>query len=226
MKVPEGLKTAADRIGLVTTLVVATAVAGALSPLVSVVALPIFAVKAIPKWIEHRSFYNKTLTDGSREKYGRVSGQDYTRWDGKKVVQVEVDAKAARRARMHEAIDKHIHGKEYFFYNHVNERAVDSPFQTQEDLDWLNKEYTRKEKKDLLDTDLKMLRAFAKAIIPFIGVWWVLGSEFKPGGASEFGCRVCSMGGNEDAHWGSYQAISYHKKVLTQKLAAVGAASI
>ena len=98
-------------------------------------------------------------------------------------------------------------------------KAADSPFRTQEDLQWLNREFSRREKKDLLDSDLKMLRAFSKALIPIIGVIWVLFTELSSGGASEYGCRVCMMGREaENTHWGWITAIDFHKRSLEHRL--------
>ena len=68
--------------GLKTTGALALTAAGAfiftaVAPLVSIVALPIFTLKAIPLWIEHRSLYHRTLTNGTRAKFGRIEGGSY-----------------------------------------------------------------------------------------------------------------------------------------------------
>lgn len=205
-----------------------TVIGGALSPLVAIVALPIFALKAIPKWLDHRAFYNQTLTDGKRVKHGRIEGQDYTRWDGKPFITKDGPT---RQERLHEAMGEYIHGRDDSNKSSSSTSRYKSPlpfpmkkretgFKTQKDLEWLDKEFVRREKKDLLDADLKMVRAFAKALIPFIGVWLVIGSETGVGGASEFGCRACRMDGDDgqEAHWGWKTAIRHHQTALYEKL--------
>lgn len=214
-KIVDGLKTAAicTVVGLGVLIVVTAA------PVVSLIAMPIFALKAIPHWIEHRSLYNRTLTHGSRVKFGRVEGQDYTRWDGKAVTQIKTNP--TWQDRMHELIDEYVHGQKDYSFRDSSKQGVDSTFQTQDDLDWLKQEFTRREEKDLLDSDLKMLRAFSKALIPIVGLYWVLSSEIGMGGACEIGCRVCMMGGDsEDTHWGWRQAIEFHQKTILNKLSS------
>ena len=189
----------------------------AVAPLVSAVAVPVFAIKSLLRWNEHRSLYDRTLTNLTREKFGRVAGQNYMRWDGKAID--PVNANPSEAEKMHEAIGSYVHGyKDRSFKDPIREKA-DSPFQTKEDLEWLNREWVRKEKEDLLDGDLKMLRAFSKALIPLIGVIWVLFTELSIGGASEIGCRVCMMGDEvEDTHWGWKEAITFHRNHLQRKL--------
>lgn len=196
---------------------VGAVVATILAPVVSLVAVPIFALKALPQWIEHRSLYNRTLTDGTRAKFGRIEGQDYTRWDGKAITQEKTNP--TWQERMHELMDAYVHGQKDASFSYHFEQAEDCPLQTKEDLNWLKREFTRREKKDRLDSDLKMLRAFSKALILIAGVIWVLFSETAIGGASQMGCPVCMLGGDsEDTHWNWKEAILFHKKALSQKL--------
>lgn len=194
-------------------LAVSALVVTAVAPVVSLIAVPIFAIKALPKWIEHRSLYNKTLTNLSREKYGRVAGQDYTRWDGKAVDQVRTTAD-----EMHELMGEHVHGaKDDSFWRLLGQE--DCPFKTEEDAEWLKHEFSRREKKDLLDSDLRMLRAFLKALLPILGLIWVLLTETGPTGASTIGCRVCMMGGDsENTHWNWRNAIQFHQNNLQRRL--------
>lgn len=96
---------------------------------------------------------------------------------------------------------------------------LNNAFSTNEDSLWLNREFTRREKKDLLDNDLRMLRAFAKALVPLVGPFWVLGTELSFGGAFQIGCSVCMMGQRalkdpsweKKAHWRWKEAISFHR---------------
>lgn len=208
----------AEAIATVTALTAAAVVVTVVAPFVSAVAVPIFATKAFLHWNEHRSLYNRTLTNLTREKFGRIPGQDYMRWDGKAINQANINPTLTEK--MHEAIGSYIHGSpdNSFTYNRSKE-ATDSPFRTQEDLEWLKREFTRKEKEDLLDSDLKMLRAFSKALIPIIGVIWILFTELSIGGASQIGCSVCMMGGDvENTHWGWREAIEFHRQSLQNRL--------
>lgn len=176
----------------------------ALAPVVSLVALPIFALKALPNWIEHKSLYNSTLENGKRAKYGRIEGQDYTRWNGKARVKVV----ASEKDRLHELLNSYSHGR-------MDKEKATTTFNTSEDFDWLKREYRRREAEDLLNDDLKMIRAFAKALIPVAGVLWVLNSETGLGGASSMGCTVCQMGGelDDNSHWGWKEAITHHSSI-------------
>lgn len=183
-----------------------------LAPIVSLVALPIFALKAIPNWIDHRNFYNRTLTNGRRAKFGRIEGQDYTRWNGKVIIQAKTE-----QDRKHELMGHYIHGKKHF--PSVEDVVIHSPFETTEDLNWLKKEIVRKKKQDLLESDLKMLRVFSKALIPIAGPIWVLFSEaMQLGGASQMVCGVCMAGESMDTHWDWNEAINFHQKALSTKL--------
>lgn len=192
-------------------------VAVAIAPVVSLVAIPIFAFKALPQWFEHRALYNRTLTNGSRAKFGRIEGQDYTRWDGKAISSVLT--KPTWQERVHEQLGLYFHGQEDDSFR-KNEQITDNPFQSKDDLDWLNKEFIRREKKDLLDSDLRMIRAFAKALIPIVGFIWVLFTELSTGGASNLTCTVCEKGWNtSDKHWEWRKAIKFHQARLSSKLA-------
>lgn len=207
-----------DGIKIATAAIVAFAAVG-LAPLVSVIAVPVFAAKALLHWNEHRSLYNRTLTDFGRAKFGRIGGQNYMRWDGKNFQQSIPNA--SQIDKIHEVMGSYLHGSpDAKFRYDPSAETQDSPFKTPEDLAWLTREFQRKEKEDLLDNDLKMLRAFSKALIPIIGVIWVLYTEFSVGGASEMGCRGCLMGGPdaENAHWGWREAIRFHSKSLIRRL--------
>ncbi len=203
-----------------TAAVAGAVVVVALAPLVSLVALPIFAAKAAWHWREHASLYSQTLNHkGAREQFGRVEGQDYTRWDGKATSLAQINLNNIEKR--HEALGLYVHGaKTTPRQNYFSKEDVPaSPFTTEEDLRWLNREFARKEKQDLLDSDLRIVRAIAKGLIPLIGVIWILATELDFGGASEMGCRVCMMGGDEDTHWSWRDALVFHKGNLQAKLA-------
>lgn len=204
-------------LAVVTTIVVTAMV---IAPFVSLVAVPIFALKALMGGIRHRSLYQRTLTNGSRARLGRVEGQDYTRWNGQ-AIQPKT-APLTEQERMHALMNKYTHGQSDFAFKHnpVRWRAADNSFKSLADYYWLDREFVRREKEDLWKVDLKMLRAFAKALIPILGVIWVLATELQLGGASELGCRVCRMGGSKakNKHWGWKSAIKFHQAVIIAKL--------
>src|SRR5262245_28557711 len=124
-KIENCLKTAG---ACVVTEVVAVAVFS-IAPVVSLIAIPIFALKALSHFVEHRSLYHRTLTNGSRAKFGRVEEEDYTRWNGKAVVQIDTNP----QDRMHELNDVYIHG----LGNFPSTPATDSPFQNVAGKEWL-----------------------------------------------------------------------------------------
>lgn len=194
-------------------------IAGALSPIVSVVALPIFSAMASYHWLKS-TYYS--WGHQNTEKYGRIKGQDYTRWDGKSVR--PLNKEQSKIERMHAEIGEHLHGREdknFIDILRSNTPPFNYPFKTEEDLNWLNREVCRREAKDWLGTDLKMLRAFSKALIPFIGLLWVLKTEvLASDGACFIGCRVCMSGGMdaEDKHWSWDDALTFHQKLLSISL--------
>lgn len=186
----------------VTVFVASAVVVVAVAPFVSAVALPIFAIKALPKWIEHKELYAQTLYNGTRVKYGRVEGQDYTNWYG----QAKANVIPTDKDRLHELLNSYVHGKVEWVPNSTT-------FNTVDDILWLDKEVKRREVEDYLNEDLKMIRAFAKALIPIAGILWVFATETGAGGASSVGCTVCMLGGDEDKHWSWQEAISHHRRI-------------
>lgn len=187
--------------------------AAIVTPIVSAIALPIFILKAIPHWITHNALYKETLYDGSRVKYGRIPGQDYTQWDGR-----ATNREQTPQDLQHAQIGMYVHGK------NTPPREADItfslyPFRTRDDVAWLGRELSWRKQKDLLDFDVKMIRAFSKGIIPIIGLIWILATETGTGGASEIGCRVCQIGDDiEYRHWSLNEAITFHRDFLLKKL--------
>lgn len=216
-KIVDGLKEAAETLSMLGLKATLVGVGFVVAPFVSLVAVPIFALLSIRQFVKHRSLYTQTLTDGSRAKFGRVEGQDYTRWDGKAISRLTMNP--TWQERMHELIGSYVHGQaDDSFKREPSKQALDSPFKTQEDLNWLKREVTRRETKDGLDFALKMLRAFSKTLIPLVGVIWVLFSETGMGGASQIGCRGCMMANSEYTHWTWARAIKFHQITLSSKL--------
>lgn len=188
--------------------VVVGAVAIAVAPLVAVVALAIFAIKALINWNRHSTLYNQTLdANGHREQFGRVAGQDYTQWNG----QARVGYVPTEQDRRHAEEDSYLHGGASGFSNRGVQRVT--TFIANEDQAWLRLEEQRIKGEQDLNQDLKMMRAAAKALIPVIGVIWLGLTELGRGGASEIPvCRVCVNGGEdlEQTHWSLSEALSHH----------------
>lgn len=183
---------------------------GLFAPAVSLIALPIFALKAAVRGAIHYSLYRDTLTDGKRAPYGRVDGQDYTRFDG-----MPKGGEKTKSDHLHERAGLYPDGRKS---TPSTKDPVTSPFSTQEDLEWMGKEIKRREVKDLLNSDLKMLRAFAKALIPIAGLIWVVNTETKFGGASSVECAGCMLGTSSDDHWDWKEALEFHQSKLTTAL--------
>lgn len=189
---------------------VAYTVCIALVPAVSIVALPIFAIKAIPTWLKHRTFYAKTLTNGTRAPFGRIAGQDYTRRNGR--VTQQDNTQLTEGDRIHLKMGKFLCG------------GPDAPgkipsFNTNEDYDWLQKEYDRLPQEKLLDRDLKIVQAFACGLVPVIGPLLLLGTLMSPGGPSQ-ACPGCMDVGNAKPHWSKRRAVEFHlDKALRGRMA-------
>lgn len=199
---------------------ITTAFTIVVAPIVSLVAIPIFACKSLIQWLEYKPLFNRTLFNGSRAIFGRVEGQDYTRWDGRVTSLIETDPKQQKRIHLINSIGVYIHCK-----GNQNLHAIDSPFQTQEDLNWLDQEFSQRKKQELLDSDLRMLRAFCKALIPIVGVFWAFFTETNIGGGFEIGCRRCTLAffmreehNDDKSYWEWRKAIDHHKKILANKL--------
>ncbi len=185
---------------------------------VSIVALPIFGMKALYDYAQHRSLYNKTLSnEGTRVKFGRIQGQDYTRRNGLELPQENINPDQIKSKRFHELMDEYPHG-----LNEEEERYegyVDSPFKTEEDLAWLEIEQVRNERRLSLGFDVRMLRAFAKGLIPLIGMYWIAKAERDFHIASK-------MVGDEKHWWSSSAALSFHQEKLREKLGKASKADL
>ncbi len=201
-------------IGVGVVFIVGGAAAIVVAPIVSLVAIPFFALKALPQWMNHRERYNRTLmTDEfTRAEFGRIEGQDYTRWDGKKVELKE----SISADQFHKERGLYLHGSKGNDFMIHPEKVV-TAFNKNEDYAWLHLEGRRRDAEDLLNSDLDMLRIFAKALIPFVGVFWALGSERLFGGASSMECAGCMGEDSEGKHWSWKEAISFHLKAYVSK---------
>jgi hypothetical protein len=215
--------------GVVAVGIVVVSAAMVLAPVVSLIAVPIFAVKSLIKWIDHSKAFKATLgTDQTRASFGRIKGQDYTKWDGKEIV-AQVKLEPSKADLMHAAVGKYMHGSQdrTFEEDVYDGGSIETPFDSQEDMAWLKKEITRREKEELLDTDFKVLRASMKLLIPVVGFIWVAFSETAPGGASTLGCQTCMMSGldtkSKAKHWGWHSAISYHEKNYSNRVKSLTA---
>lgn len=194
------------------------AVGGVVAPLVSLVALPIFALKALPVWIKSRSLYKQTLTDGVRAKFGRVEGQDYTRWNGKSLDAEAMDAN--QRAHGGPNHEYYLHGRVDKNFKKSKE-AIITPFSTKEDLEWLTIELERRKAIDwILPYRLNEVSLLAKMLVPLIGLSWAIATDGIP---SSFSCEVLKTCRQDHItkHWNWHDAINFHiencRKLIDQK---------
>ena len=187
-----------------------------LAPIAGLVCTPIFAVKALLDWLDYRPLLKEMLSKGAREKFGRVAGQDYTRLDGKQANPIKVPPGLARRNKR---MGVYPHGKNYDF--EFTDEFIETAFNTQEDLEWLELELKRKKAEELLKMDLKRLRASAIALIPFFGAIWVLLTEIGPGRAISRS-RPKPFSNIPDpfflTHWYWDVAMNFHIQNLKKKL--------
>lgn len=187
VNIVDGVVHASTFLAKATCVVVGVAVA----PLVSLVALPIFAAKAAYAEFQLR----KLPTQHSNEMYGRIQSQDYTHWDGKATTK-----KTKWLAKTSEALHDHRHMKDDFPKN----PAEDCTFKTKEDLEWLKNEYILLKRND----HLKIVRHASKALIPIAGVIWAILSEV---GEYDFA-------GKTNPKWSNKDALDFHIKNLSKKL--------
>lgn len=142
----------------------------AVAPLVSLVALPILGSRSLYHFYQERYFYKQTLNKiGQRAPCGRTKKQDYRQWNGKALPYSKVSFDEVNRLKVYE------HGSQDDAFLSTTSPSIS--FSEFEDLQWLQREFKRKKAQDHLDTDLKMIRIFAKALIPVIGLSWVLLTE-------------------------------------------------
>lgn len=183
------------------------------SPLISLVALPILAVKTAKDYAEHKSLYKKTLTNQTRAPFGRVEGQDYTRWDGKEIKVLSDDQMKKKlhkelRYFSHGCVENGITRKQR--YEH-DASPADCPFKTKEDLEWLKIELARVKKEKDFKWDKDYLCLFSEMLIPLVGVFLAYRTFRTLNNISK------SAG---EWKWEQVQAINYHIEALQLKLDA------
>jgi hypothetical protein len=177
------------------------AAAVVLVPIVSLVALPILGIKAAILKSECTLLYNKTITDLTRQPFGRIAGQDYTRWDGK-TVNLLTQEQNAKQVYCHGCAED---------ISTLTTEASDNPFKTEEDAQWLRLEYARREKLDTLMKEIDWIKIVAKCIIPVVGLVWVLPDFiWDPIDHSDFKFKD---------KWGWKSAINFHQESLARRLA-------
>lgn len=183
-----------------------------IAPLVSSIALPICIIVGFIYYIQHKILYNKTLTDGKREMFGRISDQDYTKWNGvKDKNKKELTPK-----------ERGYNSRGYYRYGFddktletlVNESDKNGifTFRTKDDLEWLKLESKRVKKQQSYERYFKISRAFGKALIPIIGVIWVSKTELDAGKAFDF-INIFGIITPGSLYWKINQALDFHKIV-------------
>jgi len=191
-------------LGLVTAVV--------LVPLISAIALPVLALKALPAALSYWEAYKATLVNDQRVKCGRREGEDYTRVDAH-VVAVN------RQSIIHEEMGSFLHGqKNYTFIRTLSSGT--STFQTTADKQWLQSEKLRVNSRAYLESDLKLLRASCKGLIPIAGVL-LAGTEILGATGSSMRCRGCAQGMDdvENLHWSQHEALNFHIRSISGRAA-------
>ena len=157
-------------------------------PLISAIALPIFAIIAIVNKIRYLRAYKATLTKGKRQPYGRVLGQDYTRWDGLQkpnTNQVEKNI--------------YIHGRPYLPSKALIQTTA---FTTYEDKKWLDKEYDRLRIAEFQNRTWIMINISIRNLIPIYGLH--LSQKFKIKEKERLNAK----------QWDCFEAVNYHKNLM------------
>jgi hypothetical protein len=180
------------------------------TPLLSVVMLPISTVGAALLSLQHRNLYNKTLTNLTREPFGRIQGQDYTRWDG-------------RAEPRFVSKEEHAHAQKGIYVHGVSgnkfKPSADSPFRTQDDLDWLNREFDRRIAKERVDDCWASAGLSLRGLIPVIGFIWLCKITVRLSMAGSTPCSTCYLKGTLNLdHWKWSHAINFHREHLKQRL--------
>jgi|GEM_PF-3093644 len=194
------------QVAVLGALAVGVVVAIVVLPFISAVALPIFALKTLPKAISYWFAYKATLVNGQREKYGRREGENYTRWNGKIHLMMPT-----RGSLIHEKMGSFLHGKANHTFIQKKEIAGNSPFKTADAIGWLEREKIRVKSREQLEVDLTWLRAACKGLIPVAGFFMASAEIFKNTGSS-LGCRGCNsrVEESERLHWTQTQALDFH----------------
>lgn len=177
-----------------------------LVPVIGLVALPIFAGKIIYYGIKYLYLSGRTITN--QTKFGRIQGQDYTKWNGKQIQ--NLNNNQTKNELIQNQVGNYLSGKDGMsFIEALTEKnlPIETAFTNKKDLQWLDKEFERRKVKDLLDASLTTLQISCKALIPIIGIFWIL--------------KTMKLNVNLDCkhkywHWTS--AIDFHRKNLLKKL--------
>ncbi|MBA3957620.1 MAG: hypothetical protein H0X51_04390 [Parachlamydiaceae bacterium] len=203
--------------------IVASVIACAITPIVGIVALPIFAVKALCSGKSYKSLWQKTFTTGTIgvrdtktfgriEAFGRIRFQDYTSWNGK------FDE---RNSRFTSSLGSSTssHGKDSYAHGLTRtpkNSSPDSPFKTADDLTWLQAEKTRLTQKTRYQKDLNKLKACAKALIPIIGLIWIVRTAIQNQQSKGITC-TCT-GEWDNLHWTRKSALTFHIRAVEAHL--------
>lgn len=188
---------------IATTAATGIAVVGfvAIAPIVSLVALPIFAIKTKYAEIQQRSLYAKTLDKShSRELHGRIKRQDYTSWIG---------ATPCKDNRVENTDQYYYHGKPDTSFK--NKLTFGNPFKTEEDLRWLQAEEAQLSKKEELEHNLYMVKVYAKCLIPVVGAIWYYWDRNERASQEKVGVSA-------NTTWTKQDALKYHIQILKPKL--------
>lgn len=177
------------------------------------IATPIFATKALVEHLSCKRAYSQTLENGKRELFGRVAGQDYTKWTGQE------DALAILTTSKYLSIEGyHPHGKkiaiEYDeFEEELTPQQKNNPFSTEADKKWLQAELLYRNEEAKRNKTIMLTKVCALAIIPIVGfaaALYTLGKTSKTSATDAFA--------KKHTHWNYKTAISHHIKNIDEQL--------
>jgi len=171
---------------------------GILTPLISLVALPIFSCYYLYQWIKHSHLYKKTLDNqGFREEFGLRRDQDYTQYDGKSIERT--NSSLIVEFQKHRSMDS-------FPFQKVDIARDDYPFTTKQDRAWLGHEMNRlKIAQEMKVTAHKIVTCLI-ALLPIFGL--LLAVDRARTKQDNAHCLVCKIPKNE--HSSAYEAVSHH----------------
>lgn len=189
---------------------------------------PLVAVTCTGRYCFHSIQLSKRaqnhLSNGTN---GRLPGQDYTKWNGQtqSISNQETstfDREGEEIGYYHCGVDR----EEIKAAIRDGSYPTDSPFNNEEDLNWLNREYAVRTARDALDSDLDLLRICAKAMIPILGLIWIAYTEVdwtrdlnKKYDYKWNDSRVNRLTGKTGSYyWHWRKAIEFHRTSLKEKL--------
>jgi len=162
------------------------------APIIGLAFILYYGSKVLYQLPKHRTLYQQTLFNGSREKYGRIPGQDYMQWNGKQISPFH------KKCIIGGAYWNGAQNEDFIY----SDSTIETPFCTEKDLRWLKLEYLRCKE----NVEIEILRRSLYALIPFVGSYALI---------NLFMGRSVQM---SDSFWYWDQALEFHIENCKKKL--------